>query len=57
MEHLEELGLIKMDFLAIKNLSTIAEIVDDIKNNLKADFDIRKIPFWQPGRMGHRTRF
>ena len=42
MEHLEELGLIKMDFLGLRNLGIIAEIVDDIKVN--APFDIRSIP-------------
>ena len=42
MEHLEELGLIKMDFLALRNLSIITEIVDDI--NLSEPFDIRSIP-------------
>ena len=41
MEHLEELGLIKMDFLSIKNLSIIAEICDDI--NITEKFDIRNI--------------
>lgn len=42
MEHLEELGLIKMDFLGLRNLGIIAEIVDDIKKT--RDFDIRNIP-------------
>lgn len=42
MEHLEELGLIKMDFLSIRNLSIIAEIVDDI--NTVKKFDIKNIP-------------
>ncbi|MBP5279772.1 MAG: DNA polymerase III subunit alpha, partial [Erysipelotrichaceae bacterium] len=42
MEHLEELGLIKMDFLGLRNLSIIAEICDEI--NQKQEFDIRKIP-------------
>ncbi len=42
MEHLEELGLIKMDFLSIKNLSIIAEICDEI--NAHEKFDIRSIP-------------
>ena len=42
MEHLEELGLIKMDFLSIRNLSIIAEIVDDINNVEK--FSIKDIP-------------
>ena len=44
MEHLEEMGLIKMDFLGLRNLGIIAEIVDDIKNNENKDFDIKKIP-------------
>lgn len=44
MEHLEELGLIKMDFLSIKNLSTVQEIVDDIKTNQNSNFDIKNIP-------------
>ena len=42
MEHLEELGLIKMDFLSIRNLSIIAEICDDI--NRVEKFDIHNIP-------------
>ena len=32
MEHLEELGLIKMDFLGLKNLTMILNILDDIGN-------------------------
>ena len=42
MEHLEELGLIKMDFLSIRNLSIIAEITDEI--NRVEKFDIHNIP-------------
>ena len=41
MEHLEELGLIKMDFLGLRNLSIIAEICDEI--NTTENFDIRKM--------------
>ena len=44
MENLEELGLIKMDFLAIRNLTIIDEIVQNIIAHEKADFDIMKIP-------------
>ena len=42
MEHLEEFGLIKMDFLGLRNLGIITEIVDEI--NKKEPFDIRTIP-------------
>ena len=42
MEHLEELGLIKMDFLGLRNLGIISEIVDEI--NRHQHFDIRDIP-------------
>ena len=44
MEHLEEMGLIKMDFLGLRNLGIIAEIVDDINKNEDKNFDIKKIP-------------
>lgn len=41
MEHLEELGLIKMDFLGLKNLTMIFNILNDIKDidfkNIKLD--------------------
>ena len=42
MEHLEKMGLIKMDFLGLRNLSIIDEIVNDIK---KVDplFDLKNI--------------
>lgn len=40
MEHLEELGLLKMDFLGLKNLTTIMNIMDSIEKgeNIKIDF-------------------
>ena len=41
-EYLEELGLIKIDILGLKNLGIIKEIVDDI--NIVTPFDIRNIP-------------
>ncbi len=46
MEYLEDLGLIKMDFLAIRNLSIIAEIVEEI--NKIEPFDIHHIPLDDP---------
>ena len=33
MEYIESLGLLKMDFLSIKNLNTISNIVNEIKND------------------------
>lgn len=33
MEYIESLGLLKMDFLSIKNLNTISNILNDIKNS------------------------
>ncbi len=41
MEYLEQIGLIKMDFLGIKNLSIIKNIINDIEKyeNIKIDFN------------------
>ncbi len=33
MNYIESLGLLKMDFLSIKNLNTISNIIEDINNN------------------------
>ena len=45
MEYLEELGLLKMDLLALRNLTLIQGILDDLKQeeNLSITFD--EIPF------------
>ena len=43
MEYLEELGLLKMDFLALKNLSLIDNIISDI-NETNKNIDFSKIP-------------
>ena len=43
MEYLEELGLLKMDFLALKNLTTIQNILDSI-NKEKKVIDLKDIP-------------
>ena len=45
-EYLEELGLIKMDFLGLRNLAIIAEICEDI--NLEEPFNISRIPLNDP---------
>lgn len=44
MESLEELGLIKMDFLGIRNLTIIDEIIQEIQTHGDEQFDIMKIP-------------
>lgn len=44
MEYLEELGLLKMDFLALKNLTLIDNILTDIKDKYNKDIDFSKIP-------------
>lgn len=44
MEYLEELGLLKMDFLGLKNLSIIEHIIKDIKELYGDDVNFNKIP-------------
>lgn len=48
MEYLEELGLIKMDFLGIRNLSIIDNVVKNIEQSIGKHLDINKIPFDDP---------
>ncbi len=43
MEYLEKLGLLKMDFLAVRNLTTIHNTVDVIQEK-HPDFDLKNIP-------------
>lgn len=45
MNYVENAGLIKMDFLGIKNLRLIKDAVADIKNRYEIEIDIDKIPF------------
>jgi len=45
MEHLEELGLLKMDFLGLKNLTTIMNIISDIERGEGIKIDFSNIPF------------
>ena len=44
MEYLEELGLLKMDFLVLKNLTLIDNILNDIRIVYGEDIDFNKIP-------------
>lgn len=48
MEHLEELGLIKMDFLGLRNLTIIDDIVHEINKTAAQPLDIMKIPLDDP---------
>lgn len=48
MEYLEELGLLKMDFLVIKNLTLIDNIINDIKEIHGVEIDFAKIPLDNP---------
>ncbi len=44
MEYLEELGLLKMDFLALKNLTLIDNLLKDIEKEYHTEIDFNKIP-------------
>ncbi|MBY0099017.1 DNA polymerase III subunit alpha [Mesobacillus maritimus] len=44
MEHLEEAGLLKMDFLGLRNLTLIESILTSIHRKTGQRVDIRKIP-------------
>ncbi len=44
MDYLEQIGLLKMDFLGLKNLTLINNIITDIQNNLKIDITFDNIP-------------
>lgn len=43
MEYIESLGLLKMDFLSIKNLNTISNIINEI-HLINKNFNINEIP-------------
>ena len=49
-EHLERLGFLKMDFLALRNLTTMHSIIDLIKEKNK-DFNIKEISLNDPKTM------
>lgn len=44
MDYLETLGLLKMDFLALKNLTIIKEVLELIKENTSDEIDLNTIP-------------
>ncbi|WP_090830814.1 DNA polymerase III subunit alpha [Bacillus sp. cl95] len=44
MEYLEEIGLLKMDFLGLRNLTLIGSILDSIRKKKGEKLDIRSIP-------------
>ena len=44
MEHIEKAGLIKIDFLGIKNLRLIQDAIEDIKNRYDVFIDIDNLP-------------
>lgn len=43
MTEIEELGLLKMDFLGLRNLTVIQDTIKDVKKNRNIDIDIRNI--------------
>ncbi len=44
MKELEELGLLKMDFLGLRNLTIIKRAIDYIQNDLDEDITLEKVP-------------
>ncbi len=44
MEYLEDLGLLKMDFLGLKNLTLITNVMDDVFRYTGQRIDFQKIP-------------
>lgn len=48
MEEVEQVGLLKMDFLSIRNLTTIEQILKSIRITHKMEIDLYKIPLNDP---------
>lgn len=48
MEYLEGLGLLKMDFLALRNLTIISNVLEDLKKENQADLNFESIPLDDP---------
>ncbi|WML40824.1 DNA polymerase III subunit alpha [Neobacillus sp. OS1-2] len=48
MEYLEEIGLLKMDFLGLRNLSLIETILSSISRNTGRKVDIGRVPLDDP---------
>jgi DNA polymerase-3 subunit alpha len=48
MEHLEELGLLKMDFLGLRNLSLLESVVTSILRTTGQKINIKQIPLDDP---------
>ncbi len=44
MGWVERIGLLKMDFLGLRNLTVMKNAVDEIRRTEKADFDLARIP-------------
>ena len=49
MGNLEQLGLLKMDFLGLRTLTVIRDTIELVKNNKGVDIDIDNIPLDEPG--------
>lgn len=45
MDNLSELGLLKMDFLGLRNLTVIREAIDNVKNSRGIVLDMEKLTF------------
>ena len=49
MEHLEELGLLKIDFLGLRNLSLLESILKSIQRTTSKKINIKNIPIDDQG--------
>ncbi len=47
-DDVEDLGLLKMDFLGLRTLTVLADAVDSIRRGPEPDFDLEAIPFDDP---------
>jgi DNA polymerase III subunit alpha len=45
MDWIERIGLLKMDFLGLRNLTVMDKAVQEIRRTVDAEFDLSKIPF------------
>ena len=56
MYSVEEVGLLKMDFLGIKNLSTLGNSVELVRKRRGVEIDIEKIPMDDKKTFEHLTK-